>query len=351
MVNNAAELFIVSRDMAEALNSTLKILRWTSFESWLSVNKHALLEVQLRRRARPRGGLELQAADYVRATFIWHLYCPPWPLLEDCYGLCLYFHLGMTEEFARDFRIPKMTQAVFYAMVLNDAVELRVTSRDVADALTSVLESLNWEEQLAGEIVVEGTVFTGAPEHSNIQDGPSTHFPNPKVVASLKRMALEEKYLLPLGYKFIIHDVDCTLNKPPSMCIAIYQVAFSYDVRFLLRPNKRRKSYRPSRLGRPPRSRLRLRTSISVRKRGIGALKCKHKSKKPLAVPLNLPPLGAHKHLHTKTGQDTAVVSVPTPLRTGPPTLPKARGLRCRLSRSLREPLWSPRQTPKPQNS
>ncbi|KAJ8439996.1 hypothetical protein Cgig2_022678 [Carnegiea gigantea] len=49
VVNNAVELFVVSTDMARALKSTLKGLRWTTFESYLSVNKRALLEAQLLR--------------------------------------------------------------------------------------------------------------------------------------------------------------------------------------------------------------------------------------------------------------------------------------------------------------
>jgi len=36
-----------------------------------------------------------------------------------------------------------MTQAIFYAMVLNDAVELGLTSRVVAGAMASVLKSLS----------------------------------------------------------------------------------------------------------------------------------------------------------------------------------------------------------------
>jgi len=56
----------------------------------------------------------------------------------------------------------------------------------------------------------------------NPQHGPSIHFLNPKVVGTLKRLALEEKYLLPTGYKFIIPDGDATVNKLPSKCIVIY---------------------------------------------------------------------------------------------------------------------------------
>jgi len=53
-------------------------------------------------------------------------------------------------------------------------------------------------------------------------------------VASLKRLALEEKYLLPAGYKFIIPKADATVNKPPPKCIAIYWGTFSYGIWFPL---------------------------------------------------------------------------------------------------------------------
>ena len=70
----------------------------------------------------------------------------------------------------------------------------------------------------------------------NPQDELNIHFPNPKAVGTLKRLTLEEKYLLPVGYRFIIPDADATANKLPLRCIAIYRAVFSYDLRFLLHP-------------------------------------------------------------------------------------------------------------------
>ena len=85
-------------------------------------------------------------------------------------------------------------------------------------------------------MVAEGAVVPGALEHLDIQDRPRNHFPNPMVVASLKRLALEDKYLLPTGYTFVLPEVDATVNKPPPKCIAIYWEGFSYGVRFSLHP-------------------------------------------------------------------------------------------------------------------
>ena len=84
--------------------------------------------------------------------------------------------------------------------------------------------------------MAEGMVFPRAPACSDIQDGPSTHFPNPKVVASLKRLVLEEQHLVPAGYRFVLPEADSIVNKPPSKCIVMYQAAFSYGVGFPLHP-------------------------------------------------------------------------------------------------------------------
>ncbi|KAJ8435881.1 LOW QUALITY PROTEIN: hypothetical protein Cgig2_008421 [Carnegiea gigantea] len=86
------------------------------------------------------------------------------------------------------------------------------------------------------EVVAKGLVFLGAAPCLDPLDGPSTHFSNLKVTLSLKRTALETKYLLPPGYSFVIPEADVTVNEPPQKCIAIYQVAFNYGVRFPLHP-------------------------------------------------------------------------------------------------------------------
>ncbi|KAJ8426959.1 hypothetical protein Cgig2_027683 [Carnegiea gigantea] len=109
-----------------------------------------------------------------------------------------------------------MTQGIFYAMVLNDAVELGVTSEVAAGAMALVLKR----------------AFT----RLDLQDGPSTRFSNPKVMVSLKRPTLEDNYLLPAGYRFVPSEVDTTVSKPPAKCIVIYRVALTYGLRFPLHP-------------------------------------------------------------------------------------------------------------------
>jgi len=54
--------------------------------------------------------------------------------------------------------------------------------------------------------------------------------------AFTKKNTLKTKYLLPMGYSFVIPEADAIVNEPPLNCIAIHRVAFYYDVRFPLHP-------------------------------------------------------------------------------------------------------------------
>ncbi|KAJ8427825.1 hypothetical protein Cgig2_001636 [Carnegiea gigantea] len=183
VVNDDVELFVVSRDVAGDLKSTLKGLRWTTFESWLSVNKHALLEAQLCQQVLLRGGLrptygrqessalttlverERESEENLISDFApWYFptslipsrqlitlgqpslehVCPPQLLPKDYRDQCPYFDHDVAKASARDCHIPELTQVVFYAMVLNNVVALGVSCMFVADTLRWVLECLNW---------------------------------------------------------------------------------------------------------------------------------------------------------------------------------------------------------------
>ncbi|KAJ8428264.1 hypothetical protein Cgig2_000326 [Carnegiea gigantea] len=84
------------------------------------------------------------------------------------------------------------------------------------------------------EIVAEGPKFPRAPGCSDPQDGPSSHFPYPKLIPTVKRTTLEKKYLLPVGYTFIIPELDATVNEPPAKCITVYRANLNYGLRFPL---------------------------------------------------------------------------------------------------------------------
>ncbi|KAJ8441270.1 hypothetical protein Cgig2_013685 [Carnegiea gigantea] len=232
---------------------------------------------------------------HVLETLNWHrrrIACPPRPLPDDYQDLCPNFALSDAEEAACDFRIPGMVQAIFYTMVVNDAWELDVLSKDLAEDLKSTLVGLRWctfEAWLqhnknsllqahlgpvspgvrAGPVNghEESTVSNEAsppPEHrlartkTNVRlktilqlmvkgysegNSHSTSYScrlsievctTSAAPAQGERSTLEEKYLLPAVYKFIIPNPDATINESPPGCIVIYQVAFCYGLRFPL---------------------------------------------------------------------------------------------------------------------
>ena len=68
----------------------------------------------------------------------------PRPLLEDYWDLCPSITLPDAEEAGCDFNIPEIVQATFYAIVVNNTVELSVVSRDVVRDLNMTLKGLWW---------------------------------------------------------------------------------------------------------------------------------------------------------------------------------------------------------------
>ncbi|KAJ8423818.1 hypothetical protein Cgig2_017381 [Carnegiea gigantea] len=79
--------------------------------------------------------------------------CPPHPLSKDFYVLCPRFSLPEAEEAAASFELPEMVQAIFYAMLLNEAVELRVVHGFMTEGLRSALVGLRWSSFEAAEYI------------------------------------------------------------------------------------------------------------------------------------------------------------------------------------------------------
>ncbi|KAJ8446987.1 hypothetical protein Cgig2_006615 [Carnegiea gigantea] len=251
LLNDAIKLGVVSSPMVADLKLTLEGLRWSPFESWLGSSSRGLVKAQLRQWTPERkrtevieGGEERMAsfptfldtmhvAEYVRDNFHRPLressvLCPK--LLHlNFHGLCPNFDFLVAMQFAHATHIPKMVQAFFYAMVINEAMELKLSSRATMDFMTSNLRpsrSSSSEGALTSssprdgpatldksilkkrdcapmepipEIVAMGLEFSRASACSDPQDGPDSHFPNPKVIPTLKRTALEMQYLLLAG--------------------------------------------------------------------------------------------------------------------------------------------------------
>ncbi|KAJ8420778.1 LOW QUALITY PROTEIN: hypothetical protein Cgig2_011067 [Carnegiea gigantea] len=325
LLNDPVRQGVLSRGMIEILESAL----WSAFEEWVWRNRGNILwaqrEYSMGRLSELDSSREessesedalplpllLEMSRYGRSyqgNFQLALKegrTPPQPLPENYHNLCPDFILFDVEEAARDFHILKM--AVIYAMVVNEALEVEVLSRDLVERLNSALEGLRWlqlnkhallwhiamdrstKERGLGlrvfkrkargremlrlpltldllmaegysegnsrstssshrmnvelatsspstsvrdedsgsssyyqstftskrshalyEVVTEGTVFPRAPNRWYPQNGPSTYFPDLRGLCNLKTLALEEKYFLPIGYRFITPDTDAT---------------------------------------------------------------------------------------------------------------------------------------------
>ncbi|KAJ8430921.1 hypothetical protein Cgig2_033549 [Carnegiea gigantea] len=88
-----------------------------------------------------------QMANYARETFIWRWRSAlrlPRPLPEDFHVLCLRFSLAEAEGAAAEFELLEIVQATFYAMLLNEAVELGVPHEYTVESMKSSLVGLRW---------------------------------------------------------------------------------------------------------------------------------------------------------------------------------------------------------------
>jgi len=87
-----------------------------------------------------------QAAEYARENFLWSLResstLQPNLLPENHHDLCPDFDLLMVMRHAHSSHIPEMVQAIFFAIVLNDAAELGLSSRVTMNYMMSALREL-----------------------------------------------------------------------------------------------------------------------------------------------------------------------------------------------------------------
>ena len=69
---------------------------------------------------------------------------PPIALPRDFRSLCLDFDLAMAEQATAHYELPKLPQAIFYAMLLNEAEKLGMLQGLRLRALEAALTELRW---------------------------------------------------------------------------------------------------------------------------------------------------------------------------------------------------------------
>ncbi|KAJ8438046.1 hypothetical protein Cgig2_014175 [Carnegiea gigantea] len=162
--NEAERLGVLHRRALRTLKSVLTKLRWNTFKSWVWLYGDCIFEAWFRMRAAPEegsgagqqgkgseeepkgeGSTTEGAASPSNDEKHWRrALCLPHPLPEDFHTLCPRFSLPEAEGAAADFELSEMVQATFYAMLLNEAVELGVVHSFMAKGLKAALVGLRW---------------------------------------------------------------------------------------------------------------------------------------------------------------------------------------------------------------
>ncbi|KAJ8423208.1 hypothetical protein Cgig2_006761 [Carnegiea gigantea] len=137
-LNEAERLGVLHGRALRTLESVLTELRWSTFESWVWLYGDRIFETRFRTRVAPEessgAGLQEEGSEVEsegEGSAHYHVLCPR-------------FSLPKAEGVTTDFELLEMVQATFYAMLLNEAVELGVVHGFMAEGLRSALLCLRW---------------------------------------------------------------------------------------------------------------------------------------------------------------------------------------------------------------
>ncbi|KAJ8430910.1 LOW QUALITY PROTEIN: hypothetical protein Cgig2_015392 [Carnegiea gigantea] len=101
----------------------------------------------------------LQAAEYVRGNLHWSKRetssLRPNLLPWNFSAYWPEFNHIVVMQFAHAAYIPEMVQAIFYAMVINNAARLQLTRREIGETLMSDLRKLRWDVIKASLLFIE----------------------------------------------------------------------------------------------------------------------------------------------------------------------------------------------------
>ncbi|KAJ8422880.1 hypothetical protein Cgig2_027363 [Carnegiea gigantea] len=133
ILNEAEKFGVLHGPRLQPLKVALTELRWGAFESWM--------DMCLR-----------WVSHWVLGNFPGLLFPPRWrstsrpprPLPEDFNLLCPCFSLAEAEATAVESELPEIIQATFYAVLLNEMVELSVVHEYTAERMRSLLVGLRW---------------------------------------------------------------------------------------------------------------------------------------------------------------------------------------------------------------
>ncbi|KAJ8437037.1 hypothetical protein Cgig2_025884 [Carnegiea gigantea] len=175
LLNEAEKLSILHGPRFQSLEVALTELRWGPFELWTWLFSDRVYEAWFRPKSNSGEGAKAgcqgesssggaaaddaapeafspthstrEMANYVKETFTWRWRSasrPPRPLSENFNVLCPYFSLAEAEATAAESGLPEIVQATFYAMLLNEMLELGVVHEYTDETMRSSLVDLRW---------------------------------------------------------------------------------------------------------------------------------------------------------------------------------------------------------------
>ncbi|KAJ8434455.1 hypothetical protein Cgig2_025425 [Carnegiea gigantea] len=168
LLNEAEKLGVLHGPRLRSLEVALTELRRGAFEPWMWLFSDRVYEARF---CPKRAGLQGE-----RETFIWHwtsASCPPRPLPKDFHVLCPCFSLVEAEAAAAESELPEIVQAIFYAMLLNETLELGMAHEYTAVSMKSSLVGLRWSTfevwmHIMGE-VIRGAQLYRPPKEVDVQ--------------------------------------------------------------------------------------------------------------------------------------------------------------------------------------
>ncbi|KAJ8431149.1 hypothetical protein Cgig2_026746 [Carnegiea gigantea] len=141
VIDDAAKLGLSRRLTMDCVMWAMRTPDWGPVEAWLGGNGRRLRRAQASRLGNPLANLVDNLRWSVRKSSSLH------PDLLSLHFTTYYpeFDHIRAMQFAHAANLPEMVQAIFYAMVINDAVELRHIRWEIGESLMLDLQELKWD--------------------------------------------------------------------------------------------------------------------------------------------------------------------------------------------------------------
>ncbi|KAJ8424902.1 LOW QUALITY PROTEIN: hypothetical protein Cgig2_007627 [Carnegiea gigantea] len=222
LLNEAFKLGMAHEYTAESMKSSLVGLRWSTFEVWLDCIDCVIREAHLycpadewRSEAPETARRKAQDRSILRPLLVrWMAKTKSTPCIRSPDKLLAEGTLGNPSS------APPQSNPEVEVAFTSSSASSGTGSSSSSSGHSSRSSSLEWASTstssheaslgpgesvlrhkghlpLVIKIVDKGSEFPRALTCSNPQDGPGSHFPDPKVVTKLKRSALEKQYLFP----------------------------------------------------------------------------------------------------------------------------------------------------------